>query len=187
MRPIIAITLALSLSSCDAPRSPVSNTVFDSMDSSPTYRNAFKGATQSTTIYSKYEKLYTINASFLSREFYSALRETMAERTTNMELLQTLRSNQSLMVSIFSPSEEFNDLSNSRLWDFTLTVNGVVYRAKTVTKIKEKESWYPFFPYISRWSSDFLIVFDIPDSETATNGPFTLTLGSSETKTLMTW
>jgi len=190
MKRIHGITLAsfLALSSCQTPEPEykVSNTVFNIQDQDRPYEIVFKKHLRTTTVFFRYETLYILNAAFFSDALYDAFEKASRERFSSLNLLKNVNRNGSFVVSIFAPGDDYNDLSNDKVWEFSLKVDDKIYHAKTVKKIKDKYAWAPFFPFIDRWSTDFIISFDTPSDEVAI-GDRQFALSNSKAKTIMSW
>lgn len=182
-----SILLLLSLG-CQTPEDRVSTTLFHAKPTREPYQKTMEKYSRETTVFSNYETLYMLNGTVFSTEFYEEFRKAVNERFLELNVLKDIQENATFFVSIFSPNNEYNDLSNKRIWEFNMQVGDKTYRSKLVKQIKEKESWYAFFPYINRWSSDFVISFEIPEGESIpSDSKFTLSLANAEAKTLMVW
>ena len=62
-----------------------------------------------------------------------------------------------------------SDLDDERLWNIQLQQEkGPLLKPDLVRKMKPKERWSPFFPAISKWSKEYLILFDSPTQAIST-------------------
>lgn len=152
------------------------------------YNRVLEQYLRSTTVYYNYETLYMVSASMLSSPFYEALSRRVADHYQSTEVLKNFTVNATVFLSIYAPDYDLNDLANKRVWELFIEINGKKYPVKSVKKVKEKESWYAFFPYINHWTTDFIIIFDVPESEKLPpDSKFTFSMINSQTKTTMKW
>ncbi len=165
----------------------ISNTVYKVDKKDPSYQEVFKKYTHSTTVYSNYETLYFLNVTALLPDFREPLKEAMKARVMQLDKSIDSQDNLSFVVSIFSPNNDFNDMTDSRFWTFVLKVNDKEIPLNSIKKIKDKPSWHPYITYINQWSYDFLISFKIPSSVQIRGQKIDFVLANSEAKTIMTW
>lgn len=188
MKYFFLFSLALCLLACETSEPKVSTTLFDVKPTYEPYQKVLNKNSRSTTVFSNYESLYMLNVAGFTPEFYDAFTSALKERLRSTDMLVDIRTNSSFFVSIFSPNEEYNDLSNPKLWEFILTVDGKEYKSKLVKKIKDREAWTSFFTFMNRWSNEFLIVFEIPETDgVPENAKRALSLSTSKVKTQMIW
>ncbi len=188
MKYLVCCLLLFSISGCQTPRTNhnVNTVAFTTNPEPPPYARSLRKYSRTTTVFSNYETLYMLNVTAFSTEFYEAFEKTQNERFLAMNMLKGLKKNACFFVSIYSPNEEYNNLTNSHLWEFVLNVGANKYSSISIKKVANKDAWYPFFPYINRWSSDYIISFEVPNSDEI-KPPMTLSLGTSQVKTVMEW
>ena len=189
MKILILIISIFSFASCHTleESSGVSTSFVHKNEQKP-YNQTLEKNLRTTTVYYNYETLYVVSASMLSSQFYEALSNRVRDHYQSMDVLKNFTINSTVFLSIFSPDYELNDVSNNRIWELFLEIDGRKYPVKSVRKVKEKGAWYSFFPYINNWTTDFIITFDIPESEKlpATSN-FIFTMVNSQTRTTMRW
>ena len=102
------------------------------------------------------------------------------------KLIEKHMNNTEFFVSFYTPERKHADLSSSKTsWKIFLDVNGQRYEGKA-TKVKIMLSEIQaLYPYHSRWSYPYIVLFSVPTSEVE-NKPALLTvtgtLGSAQLK-----
>lgn len=188
MKYFLSCSLFLSVLACETTEPKVSTTLYDMRSSYRPYQQVLNRNSRSATVFSNYESLYVLNVAGFTPEFYEAFSNALNERLRSSEMLKEIKSNSSFFVSIYSPNDEYNDLSNQKLWEFILSVDGKEYKSKLVKKVKDRDAWSPFFTFMNRWSNEFLVVFEIPEEDKAPeHAKRTLSLSNSKAKTQMIW
>ncbi len=184
----LLLVCGLFLSACETPiHNGVQTVVYEMDPGTQSYQEVFKKYWRSETVYSNYETLYMINVAAFYPEFTQALNKANIERFHGLKLLKGL-SNSTFFVSIYSPHDELNNLANTHIWEFVLKIGMLEHTAATVTKIRDKDTWGPFFPFSNRWTSDYLVSFDLKDAQTlSSDTPLSLSLTNSKAKTVMSW
>lgn len=190
MRKIFWIYLCtFVLSNCQTPdHTPnVKTSKYASQNLEDWYQKAYENYTRNETVYYNYETLYTISATYFSTDFYSSFTSLKNEKYIGKEYRREIKAGKSFLISIFSPNNAYNKLKDEQLWTLRLDIEGKEYPVKTLKKIEQKNSWYVFFPYLNRWSSDFIVVFDVPEEVFHSEQKVTLKLSNTKAHTEMKW
>lgn len=183
----IVFVIALSSACQTSDSSLISNTVYNAEKKNPNYQELFKKFSHSTTVYSNYETLYFLNVTALAPDFRESLKSAMAERGMVLDQEIVSQDNLSFLASIYSPNNDFNDMTDSRFWNFVLKINDKEIPMSSIKKIKNKPTWHSFITYINQWSFDYVISFKIPPTVQLSGQKIDFVLANSEAKTLMTW
>jgi hypothetical protein len=69
-----------------------------------------------------------------------------------------------VFVSVFTPETDYLDLDNSQLWSHSLQLGAQGASPVAVKRLFAKSAFSPFFPFVNRWTSDFLVLFDASSS-----------------------
>lgn len=188
MKYLFHTALFLVLVACETTGPQVTTTLHNTKASYEPYEETMEKNSRSETVFANYEQLYVMNVAGFTTEFYDSFTNALNERLRSTAMLADIRVNSTYFVSIFSPDLEYNDLGNARLWEFILTVDGREYRSSIVRKIIDRDAWAPFFSFMNRWSNEYLIVFEVPESDQVpSDAKRTLTLANSKAKTEMVW
>ena len=91
-------------------------------------------------------------------------------------------------VSLFSPSYELTSLTEGKHWTILLEEKDKKLKPYSVTKVHAKNKWSHFFPFISPWSQEFIIVFNKEENDkTAFENKKNLILSHAKAETSMRW
>ena len=133
--------------------------VFDDSE----YFTPFKQATRSVEITENFEKIYDISVTYLSPEFQEAFAKRLNRPGAALpRSLKTASSQMGFLVSVFSPEKDRSDLGDPSLWTLYIDIDGVKKTPRAISKLREKSRWEPYFPYVTSWSVEFLVLFDEP-------------------------
>ena len=100
-------------------------------------------------------------------------------------MMEGLKVNLGFFVSRFSPDFEFSKLEDSKRWECLLKIGDKEFRPTAIKYLKEKDRWYSFYPYVNRWSNEYLIIFSPPQD--LGTGPVVFSVANVLAKTVMTW
>lgn len=73
--------------------------------------------------------------------------------------------NLSLFVSFYTPDENYLVLDDPNLWTLRLQYGDRILAPTIVKRLFDKEIYRGFFPFVTIWSSEYLIVFDVSVSD----------------------
>ena len=183
-------TILALLTSCQSPEpvNGVQTVVYDMNQGTRSYQTVLKKYWRTETVFSNYETLYVLNVAAFLPEFQQAFKKVNDERFSGLDLLKNVKSRPSFFVSIYSPKDELTILTNDRIWEFVLKVGIREFPVKAVTKLKDKDAWSTFFPFVNRWSTDYLLSFDVPNIDQLTGeSPISLMLSNAKAKTAIHW
>ncbi len=178
------------LVACQTPElaTGVETVVYDLEPETRSYQDVLKKYLRSDTVFSNYETLYVLNVTAFLPEFQQAFKKMNEERFSELDLLKNIKSAPLFFVSIYSPHDDLNNLSNGKIWEFVLKVGIREFPVKVITKLNDKDTWSSFFPFINRWSSDYLLTFDIPDfDKSGAPDQLSLLLTNARAKTSISW
>lgn len=131
------------------------------------YEKARQAASRSTTVTKNFETKFIIDVTYLSPEFRSAFAKRAERFTKNkMQFLDENSERSAFFVSIFAPESRVDDLADPNYWTIQLTNSEKTIRPAFVRRLAEKTRWKNFFPAVSNWSSEYMIVFDTPTRST---------------------
>jgi hypothetical protein len=162
IRTALFLLLPISLSSCKHSSNPsASLTISPEKDND--YLKILEKYTFKKNIYRNFETKFTVSVSMLTGELRRAIasrhEEIMGAGQNNLAEF----SNQTgFFVSLYSPSSENQDLDDTNFWDISLNKNGETYKPVVVKSLTPKKKWQLFFPDVTNWSKEYLLVFDVP-------------------------
>ena len=157
------------------------------------YAKAHQEFTRSNEIYRDFESRFRMTATYLSPEFRGAFSKRLKELfTQDHPSLDEAGQNAGFFVSIQSPDENEIDLNDVHLWTIFMELNSERHNPILIKRVYQKERWIPFFSAISKWSREYLIVFDA--ASISPNSPrmvgkesVHLTFANSDAKVRMIW
>ncbi len=132
-------------------------------ESDGSYYKVYSKYTRDANVFDNFENKYTLTATVLSPEMRSAM-ASRYERLYKVQqgILEEASSKTGFFVSIFSPERGGLDLDDEVLWTILVKIGETPRRPSLVRRLGEKERWRPFFPEVNQWSKEFLVVFDEP-------------------------
>ncbi|MCB9229915.1 MAG: hypothetical protein H6618_09910 [Deltaproteobacteria bacterium] len=156
------LTIIILLTSCSSSWSPVTVSLHDAAEDDPAYFPALKEASRNASVYRDFETKILINATFLSPQFRTAFNKRYAELMEEKHFsLAEADTKAGFFVSVFTADKQPPDLNDRKLWTLILkTSNGQQYFPSMVRSLNEKSRWQAFFPWLSQWSKEYLILFE---------------------------
>jgi hypothetical protein len=165
----------------------------DTITEDTEYTSVHQEFTRGAEIYRDFESRFRITATYLSPKFRGAFSKRLKELFTQEHpSLDEAAQNAGFFVTIQSPDENEIDLNDPHLWTIFMDVGNVRQNPILIKRIQQKERWNPFFSSISKWSREYLIIFDT--ASIAPNSPdmvekssVQLTFANSDAKVKMNW
>jgi hypothetical protein len=65
-----------------------------------------------------------------------------------------------VFVSIYTPEDDYLELENRQLWSHALQLGPAAVSPTLVRRLPAKSAFTPFFPFVNKWTSDYLLLFD---------------------------
>lgn len=131
------------------------------------YEKVLRKSSRSTTVTRDFETKYTIEATYLSPDFRSALARRAERFTKNkMQFLEESSGKSAFFVTLFSPDARVDDLSDQNHWTIQLISSEKPLRPAFIRRLADKDRWQNFFPGVNRWSVEYMVVFDVPSRAT---------------------
>jgi hypothetical protein len=165
--------------------------VAEAPDEDAAWANALADATKSQVIFKDFETRYEVTATYLSPSFRGAF----ADRLTRVYKqgqgqFDEAGSKAGFFVSVHAPDSERTDLSNQAHWTILMNGKDGSLKPELIKKLDDKERWRAFFPTVTSWTTEYLIVFDTP--ATATSGlvdkvPVSLLIANADAQVTLSW
>lgn len=147
---------------CHHAETPVEVVLHGDISDDEPYSRALSTATREASVYGDFETKVLIKATFLSPEFRNAFNiryEKMMHE--NQFSLSAADRKAGFFISVFTPDGGGLDLNNRKLWALSLkTLSGQQYHPSMVQKLTNKKRWISFFPWLTKWSEEYLVLFD---------------------------
>ena len=162
----------------------------------PDYGPVLAKSTQARTIFKDFETRYMVSATYLSPEFRAAFARRLAKvyLQDRSAMFEEANAKAGFFVSIETPSdiEDKGDLSNPQHWTVLLGDKQQPIKPILVKRLNDKERWRAFFPAVSPWTYDYLVVFDAPSvdphsAELVEKTGVTLTFANADAKVELSW
>ena len=136
----------------------------------PSYNSSYRSSTANYQVIENFETRFIVHSTILTKEFLQSFAKRYQTIFNEPQpILGEATSKLGFFVTIFTPDREMSDLDDERLWNIQLQQEqGPLLKPDLVRKMKPKERWSPFFPAISKWSKEYLILFDSPTQAIST-------------------
>lgn len=128
------------------------------------YYRSYREATRGGNLIRDFGLSFKIHATYL----YPGFRAQLARRLKDLYLqdaggaFSEANSKSGFLVTLYGDERDSVDLANTNHWTVILETNEGPQRPILVRKITDKQRWRNFFESISPWSTDYLVVFEIP-------------------------
>ncbi len=152
------------------------------------YNQTLHLTSKQATIYRNFETKYAVTASYFSKDFIRAFEKRAEEiALPSSPLFAQYAKQQLFFVSIFVPVASQFDLSNQQLWSLKLRQGSLQVAPLLIEALKEKTYWQGFFPFISSWSKEYLLVFPEEPALASNPAPFELRINNAEAAVTLGW
>jgi hypothetical protein len=127
------------------------------------YAAALAKATQARKVFKDFETRYEVSATYLSPEFRGAFTRRL-ERVykKGQGEFEEAAAKAGFFVVLHAPENDRTDLTNPHHWTVQLATKDGPQQPILVKKLNDKERWRAFFPAVTQWTSEYLVVFDTP-------------------------
>ncbi len=175
------------LSTIDATQLQTPTPVPDDSD----YNKFYLESTQRFDFVDKFVTKYKVSITSLSSNF----RQAMAKRHEKVFLepqpmLTDASQKTAFFVTLYSSNIKLEELADDRIWAIQLRTGSSVLKPSAIKPLLPKERWQVFFPEITNWSAEYLIIFDQTPSANqpdAVNSSSELILASPEGSITTRW
>ena len=194
MKALVFVTFSLFLlNNCttSSPNKSQVSSVVPTVPQDQVYLAAYEAASQSAEIYANFETLLQARVTYLSPAFMKAYEtREQALQLIPLHAFGTLTHKIGFLVSLFTPNDTAERFADNTYWSITLQVGEQTYKRTLLLPQREKLRLQSFFPHISSWSKEFLLVFT-PDDLTSTpkqsHAPLRLSLHHPQAGVILTW
>jgi hypothetical protein len=158
-----ALCLSLVLSACTSGWGASTAQVPAAPNSDESYKSVLAQWHTRVSVFDKFQKVIEGDAVLFSNEMRSAYASRWKEiRNESGSNLGDLSSGKmALVVSYFTPKDDFMELNNAQLWTLQLKLGGKMYSPALVQRLFEKSALEGFFPFVNKWTTEYLVVFDV--------------------------
>jgi hypothetical protein len=160
---------ASNLSSAKVPESP---------EGDKEYAEAYRKWHTRLSVTDQFQKKFDADGVLFSNEMRKAYTERWQRlRGKNDAGLGDLSGGKlAVILSYFSPEDDYLELGNTQLWSVSLEVGGKTYAPALIQRLQQKTALQGFFPFVNHWTADYLLVFDANSDESgASQGSIDLT------------
>lgn len=138
----------------------ISHTLTPNEDSE--YLTVYKTYTQKEHVYRNFETKFTVSVTMLSSEFRRALAKRHDQvMSQKQDYLADFTNKTGFFISVFSPSSDNLQLDDENYWTISLQKGSETHKPVTINALAPKKKWELFFPDISNWSKEYLVIFDV--------------------------
>jgi hypothetical protein len=156
------------------------------------YLKAYDQASRDAKVTVNFETRYTLDATYLSPDFRSEFSKRYEQLfDAPQPFLEEASNKVGFFVSLFSPERVGYDLTDELLWTIQLKTTERVHKPIMIKKLDQKARWKPFFPHVHNWSTEYLILFDVPavsiTDQMVGKNLMSLHFANSDAKTKLSW
>lgn len=157
------------------------------------YEPALQAATVSRNLYKDFEARYAVAATYLSPAFRNAFTKRLTRVYKKDQVqFEEAKTKAGFFVSVQMPGEGYTDLENPQHWTVQMETKSGSIRPILVKKLLDKERWRAFFPAVSQWSADYLVIFDAPSvdansPELVAKTSVSLSLANADGQVVLAW
>jgi hypothetical protein len=137
-----------------------------------------------------FQKRFEVKAVLLTNEFrkaYLARHARLQGPSQGGQFDDSIGSRVGVLLSVFSSDRDFEILEDKRLWTIAMNYGQAELRNPEVRMLPEKALTTPYFPFVSPWSKEFLVVFEPQGGEGGLPDKVELTMRSSMANVEMIW
>jgi hypothetical protein len=125
------------------------------------YNKLYRESSQDFEFVDKFVTKYRLHITQLNANFRQALATRHEQIFLEPQPMLTEASQKTAyFVSIYSQNSRLADIRDERLWSIQLRTGTSVLKPSAIQTIQPKERWSAFFPEITTWSSEYLVIFD---------------------------
>lgn len=158
--PLCLMMLSLTLAGCVSTADP-------SVDFPPRpqddddYFASYQRNSRHQEVIQNFETKYAVHVTQLVADF----REAMAKRyqvifNEPQPVLAEASTQAGFFVSAFVADTDARDLSDSEVWNIQLKRGDNISKPALIKQLRPKSKWQPFFPEITTWSREYLVLFE---------------------------
>ncbi|MBX9704261.1 MAG: hypothetical protein K2X39_08925 [Silvanigrellaceae bacterium] len=130
------------------------------------YENIIKHWSKETNIFFNFLKIADARAVLLNKAVVSAYEKErnkiLGQDSIDPNIKNFEEGYFSIYVSFYTPTKPYRDLQKKGIWNIELKVNETSLKPEKMQFYKNKALLQPFFPSLSFWSSEYILVFKIP-------------------------
>ncbi len=137
-------------------------TLSESIGSDSEYQEALKKTHREELVVRDLETKNILNVTKLDPSFLEAFRKRAKKvySTDDFTMLKDIENKTAFFVSVYCDEMDRCNLSNKNLWTIQLKSPSSDVTPAIVRQMSNKGQWEQFFPGITSWSNDFLVIFD---------------------------
>jgi hypothetical protein len=158
-----------------------------------TFDQALSKASKTRSVFSDFETKFILTAVYISPEFRSAFANRLEKvyKKSDVELGE-IGPKAGFVVSLQVFDDTRADLTNPQHWTVVLNTKDGPIRPLLIKPLTDKERWRAFFPSVTQWSHDFLVVFDVPGVDAnapklVDKTPVSVTFANADAHVDLTW
>lgn len=130
--------------------------------------------TRQANVISRFQSQVKVNAVIFTEDFRQAfMRRVNLLKGTKSHGIDDLTSDKlGFFISIYTPEYAYMNLEDLKLWNIEVHYGSKVLTPSLVKNLREKSWFEPYFPFIDKWTSEYLLVFDVKDATTLQENNF---------------
>lgn len=133
------------------------------------YRPVMEKWSQSVRVFDQFQNRLELQAVLFTEEMRQAYlaRWVKMRGDTFAKIGMDVGGKLAVFASVFTPQDDFLRLDDSTLWTVRMAYGDQVIAPVMIRKLYDKALYQSFFPFITTWSSEYLIVFEANVAESS--------------------
>ena len=132
------------------------------------YFTAYSAATRSFETIKNFETRHILTVTALQKPFLQAFSARYQRLFQEPQfILSQVGEKMGFFVVLYTQNKNINALDNNTVWNVEVRQGDKVLHPELIKKIKPKERWQPFFPQVSPWTVEYLVLFGESVHQTA--------------------
>ena len=166
-----------------------------SLTEDTTYYEVLTKSTIKRTVFKNFETRAIVSATYLSPEFRAAFSERLERVFKRGDLhFDEAKDKAAFFVSVEVPGLDMEraDITNPYHWSVMLNGDQGPIKPILIKRIVDKERWRAFFVNVNNWSSEYLVIFDVPavnanSPKMVVKTPVRLTIANADAQLNLSW
>lgn len=158
----VAVSSGLSLTACTTASSNTRTVVPPGPMDDVEYSAVLLKWTKEAKVIDHFQKQVDFNAVLLTDEMRRAYvaRHARLRGDASAAIEDMNGGKLGMIVSIFTPDSGYEDLSDRSVWSVSLRAGAQSVTNVQVRRLSNKTVLEPYFPFVNRWTNDYLLVFE---------------------------
>jgi hypothetical protein len=131
-----------------------------SLEEDKDYAAAYRAASKKFAVNKNFETRHIITITHLNQPFLNSF-AARYKRLFNeaAPILNETSGKLGFFISLYSADTEQNRLDKSSLWNLQFQDRNSISKPEFIKTLRSKPEWHPFFPDVSPWTTEYIVLF----------------------------